>query len=116
MFKAARDSTKHELPNTADFDGVHDGRLSDTKLCGCTGPRSATKSTTTDATALLMAAMLPLLTGHLGNLVSNVNSPPPIQGPSLPTTPSRACKMIAAQSVGMLLHSKALWPNYWSLG
>ena len=89
MFKAAGDSTKHEPPNTADFDGARDGRLSDTKPCGCTGPHSAPGSTTPDATALLMAAILPLITSHLDHLTLNANSSPaPFPSPAQPLTPS----------------------------
>ncbi|KAG1860347.1 hypothetical protein F4604DRAFT_1930239 [Suillus subluteus] len=84
-FEAAGDATKHEPPNTADFDGAHDGRLTDVKPRGRTGPRSSSSSAS-DHTALLMAAMLPLLTKHL--------TPPNHDAPSTsslvptPATPS----------------------------
>lgn len=64
MYQAAADATKHKPPNTVDFHGVCDGRLIASKPRGRTGPRAqvVNASTTNDATTLLMAAMLPLLT------------------------------------------------------
>ncbi|KAJ8585723.1 hypothetical protein M405DRAFT_910709 [Rhizopogon salebrosus TDB-379] len=64
---AAADATKHEPPNTVDFDILRDGRLDTVKPRGRTGPRSASSSTATDATTMLLAAMIPLITDRLGH-------------------------------------------------
>ncbi|KII87546.1 hypothetical protein PLICRDRAFT_163749 [Plicaturopsis crispa FD-325 SS-3] len=85
---AAADATKHQPPNTVEFDGVRDGRLSMSKPRGRSGPRSAlSPNSAPDSTALLMAAMLSLITSHL--------APKPPASPStastgaLPSTPTR---------------------------
>jgi hypothetical protein len=55
---------KHEPPNTVEFDGIRDGRIITSKPRGRTGPCPAAETNSapsTDATAILMAAMLPLL-------------------------------------------------------
>jgi hypothetical protein len=104
-YQAAGDATKHEPPNTTDFDGVRDGRLANVKSRGRTGPRSATSS---DTNALLMAAILPLLMNHLPS------NPQPLATTSLrittpPSTPSRtnhtATPLSPAPDVDMELHA-----------
>ena len=81
-FQAAADATKHESPNTVKFDSIQDGQLTSIKPRGCNGPCPAhSPSASSDTMALLMAAMIPLIS----NLVpksSNV--------PKSPTTPVHA--------------------------
>lgn len=80
--QAAADATKHEPPNTVDFDGLRDGRLdSHVKPRGRVGPctRSPPATPVSDATSLL-TTMVPLLT----NLVQRTTAP---QLP--PTTPTK---------------------------
>jgi hypothetical protein len=60
-FQAASDATKHEPPNTIEFDGVCDGRL----ISGRSRVRGNHPAAppATDPTMLLMASLIPLLTG-----------------------------------------------------
>ncbi|KAJ7831897.1 hypothetical protein B0H13DRAFT_2240520 [Mycena leptocephala] len=61
---AAGDATKHEPPNIPEFDGARDGRISNVKARGRSGPYSSQAlSSSGDANSLLMAALLPLLGG-----------------------------------------------------
>jgi hypothetical protein len=80
--------TKHDPPNVAEFDGVHDGRLSAVKSRRCTGPHPATVQfgSVSDSASMLMAASLPLL----GNLSSKCAwSLSPIKAPpAVPKTPT----------------------------
>ncbi|KAH7903026.1 hypothetical protein BJ138DRAFT_1198541, partial [Hygrophoropsis aurantiaca] len=79
---AAADATKHQPPNTVDFDGIRDGRLSSIKPRGRTGPTSTSSTSSSDSTALLMAAILPFIT-------SNLASRSPLASPSVePSTPT----------------------------
>lgn len=57
-FQAASDATKHEPPNTIEFDGIRDGRL----ISGRSRVRGNAPPAT-DPTMLLMASLIPLLTG-----------------------------------------------------
>ena len=59
-FQAASDATKHEPPNTIEFDGIRDGRL----LSSRSRVRANVPSTpaTTDPATLLVASLIPLLT------------------------------------------------------
>src|SRR6202040_4379287 len=82
--KAAGDATKHEPPNPSDFDGPPDGHIADTKPQGRTGP-----DPTNDTTAILMAAILPLLPNHLAPKPASASSST-ATAPSLSTTLS--CK------------------------
>ena len=66
MAQHAHDATKHEPPNTVEFDGVRDGRLTTVKPRGRTGPHPAASTSTgvsqCDPNMLMMTAMMPLLT------------------------------------------------------
>ncbi|KAG2131759.1 hypothetical protein DEU56DRAFT_914323 [Suillus clintonianus] len=86
---AAADATKHEPPNTVDFDVLRDGRLDAVKPRGCTGPRSSLSSTgSQDATTMLLAAMIPLITERLAP--PRVPEAVPLNLP-VPSTPVRPC-------------------------
>ncbi|KAL6303693.1 hypothetical protein BKA93DRAFT_817976 [Sparassis latifolia] len=89
---AAVDATKHMPPHTIDFDGAHNGRNSVASSRGRTGPHSGvmqpssasfiqpSSSSFTDPTALLIAAMLPLiveLSRKHGRSPSPMHAPPP---------------------------------------
>lgn len=89
--QAAADSTKHKPPNTVEFDGVRDGRLIAPKPRGRSGPRAqATGSApNNDATALLMAAMIPLLS-NLSQKRPRSVSPHRSSSASAPTKPRDA--------------------------
>lgn len=64
MWQAAGDATKHEPPNIPEFDGARDGRISNVKARGRSGPYSSQAlASSGDANSLLMAALLPLLGG-----------------------------------------------------
>ncbi|KAG1842365.1 hypothetical protein DFJ58DRAFT_732046 [Suillus subalutaceus] len=102
---AAGDATKHEPPNTADFDGARDGQLTDVKPCGCTGPRSSSSSTS-DHTALLMAVMLPLLTKHLTS--PNHDAPSTSSLVPTPATPSHVKNVPSPMKGINLLASKTV--------
>ncbi|KAI8996315.1 hypothetical protein BD414DRAFT_408305, partial [Trametes punicea] len=58
----AHEATKHIPPNSIEFDGTRDGRLLTAKPRGRTGPTSSMSTSSLDPTALLMAAVLPLIT------------------------------------------------------
>ncbi|GBE83748.1 predicted protein [Sparassis crispa] len=64
---AAADATKHEPPHTLDFDGTRNGCHSAVRSRGRTGSHADStptpSSSFTDPSALLMAAILPLITG-----------------------------------------------------
>ncbi|CDO75078.1 hypothetical protein BN946_scf185010.g3 [Trametes cinnabarina] len=65
---AAADATKHHPPNTVDFDCLRDGRLNVSLPRGRTGGGSSTNgsaTTTGDLAALLMVAIIPLVTSQL---------------------------------------------------
>jgi hypothetical protein len=88
--QAANDATKHEPPNTIEFEGVRDSRLVASKPRGRTGPRTAAEThSTPDATAILMAAMLPLLTSLSQK---RPRSPSPSHALRPPATPSCASR------------------------
>ncbi|KIK42782.1 hypothetical protein CY34DRAFT_68804, partial [Suillus luteus UH-Slu-Lm8-n1] len=76
---AAADATKHEPPSTIDFDGVRDGHLLASKPRGRHGPygQAVSAPSSNDATTLLMAAMLPLLTNLSQKRTRSVSSTPP---------------------------------------
>jgi hypothetical protein len=67
---------KHDPPNAAEFDGVHDGCLSVVKPCGSTGPHPATAQcgSVSDSASMLMAAFL-LLLGNLSGKRARLLSP-----------------------------------------
>ncbi|KAF9229200.1 hypothetical protein BS17DRAFT_762875 [Gyrodon lividus] len=79
---AAEDATKHEPP-IIEFDCLRDGRLDGhVKPRGRSGPHSRTPSSTSpDATSLLLAAVIPLLTNHLVPKTSDSTT--------LPMTPTK---------------------------
>ncbi|KAF8996603.1 hypothetical protein BDQ17DRAFT_1249578 [Cyathus striatus] len=94
---AARDATKHEPPNTIDFDGIQDGHMTTVKARGRTGPRATSETNSNDAIALTMAAVMPIL-------ASLVPKPTPANPPSTPTrhngspqphTPSRRVHLMS---------------------
>ena len=109
FIQAAGDCTKHEPPNTADFDGARDGRLTEWKTRGRIGPRSsasvpASTPASNDATILLMAALIPLITNQLTpKATTSVSTLTP------PTTP-RKTKVVTtpfspAPNAGLELHA-----------
>jgi hypothetical protein len=109
FIQAAGDCTKHKPPNTADFDGSRDGHLTECKSHGHTGPRSsasipAPTPVSNDATALLMAALIPLITNQLAPKVTT--------SISTATPPTTLCKMkvvttpfYPAPNAGLELHA-----------
>ena len=118
----ANDATKHEPPNTVDFDGVCDGHLVASKPHGRTGLRAAAVAPNTDVTSLLMAAMLPLLTNlsqkrpcspslssslHPPNIPSHTSREASVPLSSLPASRSelRACLSDFAENTGIDLTS-----------
>ncbi|KAG2130852.1 hypothetical protein DEU56DRAFT_814656 [Suillus clintonianus] len=87
---AAADATKHEPPNTGDFDGLRDGRAdTGSKPRGRCGPRGASMST--DPMTILLASMIPLITNQLSSVTRNIaaTSASPSEPPSTPTRHSR---------------------------
>jgi len=101
---AAHDCTKHAPPNTIEFDGVRDGRSTDSKPRGRSGPNSA--STSSDSTAaLLLAAMIPLLTNYqpvAAPQVVPVAAPVPL--PVNPALIAVASPLLPPPELGMELH------------
>jgi len=91
LFQAAADATKHEPPSTVDFDGIRDGRIIAKKPRGRTGPRAqeVAAAPTTDTNALLMAAVIPLLT-RLSE--KRPRSPSPSRQPAIQPSPSTPCR------------------------
>lgn len=82
--QAGGDATKHEPPNTVEFDGVRDGRSSVSKPRGRTGPRSSSESNSaSDPTTVLLAAMLPIIAN-----MSQQRTPGTATPPSTPTRPA----------------------------
>ncbi|KAH7903888.1 hypothetical protein BJ138DRAFT_965420, partial [Hygrophoropsis aurantiaca] len=88
---ATADATKHRPPNTVEFDGICDGRLA-IKPRGRSGPATPVAPAPTplapapsDTTALIMAALVPLIVNNL--------APRPVPSAdvitSQPTTPAR---------------------------
>jgi hypothetical protein len=77
IYQAAADATKHEPPNTVEFDGIRDGRLSSVKARGRSGPRRASSPSTppVDPTALWMAAMIPLITSLVSKPAQTLEPP-----------------------------------------
>ncbi|KAG1758075.1 hypothetical protein EDD22DRAFT_957266 [Suillus occidentalis] len=61
---AAADATKHEPPNTVDFDGLRGGRIDVVKSRDRKGPRSSSGSSP-DPTTTLLAAVTCLITSQL---------------------------------------------------
>jgi hypothetical protein len=105
--KAAGNATKHEPPNTPDFDGVRDGQLSDVKPHGHTGCAASTSSSTTNTTALLKATILPPLTNHLAPNTYTLSAI--THSHAVPSTPPHAKAVIMPLSptpdVGLELHA-----------
>ncbi|KAJ7724818.1 hypothetical protein DFH07DRAFT_1003564 [Mycena maculata] len=93
----AGEATIHEPPNTVEFDGLRDGRITSTRPRGRGGPRPSTSSGSggnSDATTLLLAAMLPLIT----NLHKPASGEPPVTPPRANTaaaTPEAPKKTVA---------------------
>ncbi|KAF8835086.1 hypothetical protein BDN67DRAFT_992531 [Paxillus ammoniavirescens] len=91
---AAADATKHEPPNTMDFDGLQDGRLDTMKPRGRTGPRSSASGSVPDPTTTLLAAVTSLIASQLAPKppASSMVDPPSTprhhqQEASLPVSP-----------------------------
>lgn len=115
--QAAGDATKHEPPNTSDFDGSRDGRLSDSRPRGRTGPRPSSISApapvggpSNDMTALLMAALIPFITNQLApNTIAPTVAAMPHIALTPPTTPRKAVSLTAplspAPDTGLELHA-----------
>ncbi|KAJ7051597.1 hypothetical protein C8F01DRAFT_639347 [Mycena amicta] len=85
----AGDATVHVPPNTADFDGVRDGRTSRPR-----GRRSAPEpSTSSDTSNVLLAAMLPIL-ASMSSKADPFRTPPrttvPADCPAAPQRPAAA--------------------------
>ncbi|KAJ7229586.1 hypothetical protein C8J57DRAFT_1251772 [Mycena rebaudengoi] len=99
----AREATIHEPPNTVDFDGLRDGRLTSTRPRGRGGPRAAASGgASSDATAILLAAMLPI--------ISNLSSKPSMTDPTeraVPGTPMKAtlAPLSPVPALGSELHA-----------
>ncbi|KDR67216.1 hypothetical protein GALMADRAFT_80029 [Galerina marginata CBS 339.88] len=95
---AAADATKHEPPNTLEFDGIRDGRLSSpVKSRGRGGPRRAfTPPPTTDPATLLVTAMIPFLTGLASGSASSGPVASVSSAPLVPSTPVRSKAVAAA--------------------
>ncbi|KIJ06258.1 hypothetical protein PAXINDRAFT_20541 [Paxillus involutus ATCC 200175] len=75
MWAAAIDATKHEPPNTLDFDGLRDGRGDGgPKSQGRTGPRAGGSSPSSEVTTMLLASMIPLITSQLSSAAHNLPS------------------------------------------
>jgi hypothetical protein len=90
LSKAAAETTKNEPPNMVEFDGVRDGRLTTSKLCGRRGPGPAIATPppapAPDPTSLLLATILPLITSlpqKSEPLRDSMNTQP--FGPTTPT-------------------------------
>ncbi|KAJ7635761.1 hypothetical protein DFH06DRAFT_1302968 [Mycena polygramma] len=100
---AAGECTLHEPPNTVEFDGLRDGRITAIRPRGRNGPRPAAPvagpSTSSDATTLLLAAMLPLIT-NLQKPVASDQPPvtPPRRTTSVTTPPGTPRKSVPQMS------------------
>ncbi|KAI9059855.1 hypothetical protein FKP32DRAFT_1578952 [Trametes sanguinea] len=79
----AHEATKHTPPNSVEFDGARDGRLLTAKPRGRTGPASLTPTSSLDPTALLMAAVLPLITSLADR--QPTTAPAPTSSPAAPS-------------------------------
>lgn len=84
----ANDATKHEPPNAIEFDGVRDGRVVAVKPRGRSGPGAA--STDNATSAMLIAAMVPLLTSLVD--CNSVAVAAPSSGPSMSATAASSLK------------------------
>lgn len=84
--QAAADATKHEPPNSIEFDGSRDSRLIASKPQGCSGPHAqATPALLGDSTsAVLMAALLPIIASLLQK---HQQSPSPQRHSNIATPP-----------------------------
>ncbi|KAL1947169.1 hypothetical protein VTO73DRAFT_14130 [Trametes versicolor] len=83
---SAADATKHQPPATVDFDGLRDGRMNTNRPRGRPPAASSSSTSSSDLTALLMAAVIPLITSQLVPKVP----PAPVASISTPSTPKRA--------------------------
>ncbi len=107
----ANDATKHEPPNTIEFDGVRDGRVVAVKPRGRSGPGAA--STDNATSAMLIAAMVPLLTSLVDR--NSVAVAAPSSGPSMSATAASSLKrpLSPASDIGnelneVYVHSRML--------
>lgn len=90
--QAAADATKHKPPNSVEFDGSRDGRLTASKHRGCSGPHmqaAATPAPAADsANAVLMAALLPIIMNLSGKRQRSPSPRRPAVIATPPHTPS----------------------------
>ncbi|KAH7903729.1 hypothetical protein BJ138DRAFT_1120100 [Hygrophoropsis aurantiaca] len=105
---AAADATKHHPPNNIEFDGIRDGRLT-VKPRGRSGPVVPPAPQASDATALMMAALVPLIVNNLTARQSHSSDSAEVV-PGQPTTPTRPRQraqppLSPAPAVGFELHA-----------
>ncbi|KAA1475512.1 hypothetical protein DENSPDRAFT_883621 [Dentipellis sp. KUC8613] len=100
---AAHEATKNEPPNTVEFDGFRDGRLSMARPRGRSGPHPASSSSQSspgvDTSQLLMAAIL----SNMNNKRSRSRSPEEMRTPS--TSRAFAVPLSPPPAAGTELHT-----------